>query len=38
MLLNKLLVPHFRKLERVLGETGEEASVIMDGASAELQV
>lgn len=38
VLLDKLLVPHFRKHKRVLGEVGEEQAVIMDGASAKLQV
>lgn len=36
--LDKWLVPHFRKQERVLTEAGEEQAVIMDGASAKLQV
>lgn len=38
MPLDKLPMPHFRKQERVLTKAGEEQAVIMDGASAKLQV
>lgn len=37
MLLDELAAQHFKRRERVLGQASEDAAVVMDGASAELQ-